>query len=110
MSLQAGLDAFKAAFRSGKPSFNAPHEIRPVMERATAELVASGAASALKVGDRMPAFTLNDPGGNTVSSAGLLAKGPLSSASIAASGVPIATWNSRRSTPRVPRSRQPVAT
>jgi peroxiredoxin len=78
MSLQTRLDAFKADFRAGKPPFNAPPEIHPVMERATAELIASGAAAqALKVGDRAPAFTLNDPDGNPVLSAELLAKGPL---------------------------------
>ncbi|MBY0610563.1 MAG: AhpC/TSA family protein [Beijerinckiaceae bacterium] len=78
MSLQARLDAFKADFRSGKPPFNAPPEIHPIMERGTAELIASGAADrALKVGDTAPAFTLNDPEGNPVSSADLLAKGPL---------------------------------
>ena len=78
MTLQARLDSFKADFRSGKPPFNAPSEIHPVMERATAELIASGAAArALKVGDRAPAFMLNDPDGSPVSSADLLAKGPL---------------------------------
>ena len=78
MPLQARLDAFKADFRSGKPPFNAPPEIHPIMERATAELIAGGAADrALKVGDHAPAFTLNDPDGNPVSSAALLAKGPL---------------------------------
>ena len=78
MSLQARLDAFKVDFRAGKPPFNAPPEIHPVMERATAELIASGAAArALKVGDHAPAFTLNDPDGKPVSSADLLSKGPL---------------------------------
>jgi len=48
------------------------------MHRATAELIAFGAAErALKVGDKAPAFTLKDPNGNDVSSAGLLAQGPL---------------------------------
>ena len=75
MSLQARLDAFKRDFRAGKPPFNAPPEIHPVMERATAELVASGAAArALKVGDRAPAFTLNDHDGRPVSSADMLAE------------------------------------
>jgi peroxiredoxin len=78
MSLQARLDSFKADFRSGKPPFNAPPEIHPVMERATAELIGSGAAArALKVGERAPAFTLNDPDGQPISSADLLMKGPL---------------------------------
>jgi peroxiredoxin len=78
MSLQARLDAFKADFRAGKPPYNAPPEIHPIMERATDELIASGQAGrALKAGDRAPAFTLRDPNGVEVSSAGLLAKGPL---------------------------------
>jgi peroxiredoxin len=48
------------------------------MERATAELIASGAASrALKLGDMAPLFTLKDPEGHPVSSADLLAQGPL---------------------------------
>lgn len=78
MTLQAKLDAFKADFKAGKPPYNAPAEIHPIMERATAELIASGAAGkALKVGDKAPLFTLKDPDGNPVSSADLLAKGPL---------------------------------
>jgi peroxiredoxin len=78
MSLQARLDAFKADFRAGKPPYNAPPEVHPIMERATDELVASGQATrALKAGDRAPAFTLRDPNGEAVSSADLLAKGPL---------------------------------
>jgi peroxiredoxin len=78
MTLQAKLDAFKADFKAGKPPYNAPAEIHPIMERATAELIASGAASkAMKVGDKAPLFTLKDPDGNPVSSADLLAKGPL---------------------------------
>jgi peroxiredoxin len=78
MSLQDKLDAFKADFKSGKPPYSAPPEIHPIMERATAELIASGqAARAIKAGDRAPHFRLQDQDGNTVSSAELLAKGPL---------------------------------
>lgn len=78
MTLQAKLDAFKADFVGGKPPFNAPPEVHVVMKRATAELVATGQADrALKVGDRAPVFTLDDPDGNPVSSTDLLAKGPL---------------------------------
>jgi hypothetical protein len=73
MSLQAKLDAFKADFVAGKPPYNASAEIHPIMARATAEPFASGAASrALKVGDKAPAFTLNDPDGHPVSSLGLI--------------------------------------
>jgi len=78
MSLQAKLDAFKADFEAGKPPYNVPHSVIETMHRATAELVASKAADkALKAGDKAPAFTLNDPEGNPVSSTNLLAKGPL---------------------------------
>jgi peroxiredoxin len=78
MSLQDKLDAFRADFKAGKPPFNAPAEIHSVMERATAELIASGqAARAIKAGDRAPHFNLKDQDGNDVSSAALLVKGPL---------------------------------
>jgi peroxiredoxin len=78
MSLQAKLDAFKADFEAGKPPYNVPPSVIETMHRATAELIAFGAAErALKVGDKAPAFTLKDPNGNDVSSAGLLAQGPL---------------------------------
>ncbi len=78
MTLQATLDAFRADFKAGKPPYNAPAHIHPIMERATAELIASGAAKrALKVGDRAPLFSLKDADGTLVSSADLLAKGPL---------------------------------
>ena len=78
MTLQAKLDAFKADFKGGKAPYFAPAEIHPIMERATAELIASGQAGrALKAGDKAPAFTLNDPDGYPVSSTDLLAKGPL---------------------------------
>ena len=78
MSLQAKLDAFKASFEAGEPPYNAPRAVIDIMHRATAELKASGQAErAKKVGDKAPSFTLKDPEGNTVSSAELLAKGPL---------------------------------
>nr|WP_314580377.1 peroxiredoxin-like family protein [uncultured Pseudomonas sp.] len=78
MTLQAKLDAFKADFVAGKPPYNAPAPVHVVMKRATDELIASGQAGrALKVGDKAPVFTLNDPEGNPVSSAELLSKGPL---------------------------------
>jgi peroxiredoxin len=78
MSLQAKLDAFKADFEAGKPPYNVPPSVIEIMHRATAELVASGAADrALKAGDNAPVFKLNDPDGNAVSSAALLKNGPL---------------------------------
>ncbi len=78
MSLQDKLNAFKANFESGGPPFNAPASIHEPMRRATAELVASGAAKrAAKVGDKAPAFVLKDPDGKDVSSAELLSHGPL---------------------------------
>src|SRR4051812_34052371 len=78
MSRQARLDAFKADFEAGKPPYNVPPAVIETMHRATAELIASGAADkALKAGDKAPAFTLNDPDGRPVGSAELLRKGPL---------------------------------
>jgi len=78
MSLQDKLDAFKADFKAGKPPYNAPPEIHPIMERATAELIATGQAGrAIKAGDQAPPFQLKDQDGNEVSSMELLARGPL---------------------------------
>ncbi|WP_108125173.1 peroxiredoxin-like family protein [Saccharospirillum mangrovi] len=78
MSLQDRLDAFKADFEAGKPPYNVPPSVIETMHRATKELIASGAAQqALKAGDKIPAFVLTDHEGNSVSSASLLAKGPL---------------------------------
>ncbi|TPM22522.1 peroxiredoxin-like family protein [Mesorhizobium sp. B2-3-5] len=78
MTLQAKLDAFKADFEAGKPPYNVPPSVIETMHRATAELIASGAAErALKAGNMAPVFTLNDPKGKPVSSAELLKKGPL---------------------------------
>ncbi|GGA29991.1 peroxiredoxin-like family protein [Dyella nitratireducens] len=78
MSLQATLDAFKADFRAGKPPYNAPADIHPIMDRATQELISSGQATrALKAGDQMPHFILNHAHGQPVSSRELLAQGPL---------------------------------
>lgn len=78
MSLQEKLDAFRANFEAGGPPYKAPAWIHEPMHRATAELIASGAAArALKVGDKAPAFTLKDADGREVSSAELLKRGPL---------------------------------
>jgi hypothetical protein len=78
MTLQQKLDDFKAKFESGAPPYNAPKTVIEVFHRATDELRQSGLAErALKAGDRAPAITLNNQDGNPVSSAELLAKGPL---------------------------------
>lgn len=78
MSLQARLDAFKADFEAGKPPYNVRQSVIETMHRATAEMIASGAADrALKVGDKAPSFALKDPEGAVVNSAALLARGPL---------------------------------
>ncbi|MBV8612520.1 MAG: AhpC/TSA family protein [Acetobacteraceae bacterium] len=78
MTLQAKLDAFKADFRAGKPPYNVPRSVIETMDRATNELIASGAAQrALKAGDRAPAFALEAPDGELVRSSVLLARGPL---------------------------------
>jgi peroxiredoxin len=77
MTLQAKLDAFKADFEAGKPPYNVPHSVIEIMQRATQELIASGAAQrALKIGDQAPSFVLNDAEGNAVSSSALVADGP----------------------------------
>ncbi len=73
MSLQDRLDEHRAQAEAKRP----PH-ILEAMHRATADLAASGQAErALKAGDRAPAFTLQGPDGKPVSSADLLAQGPL---------------------------------
>lgn len=78
MSLQAKLDAFKADFEAGKPPYNVPRSVIDTMHRATAELKTSGLPErAKKVGDKAPTFKLKDPEGKEISSADLLAKGPL---------------------------------
>src|SRR5260221_12238772 len=78
MSLQAKLDAFKTDFEAGKPPYRVPRSVIETMHRATAELIASGAAQrAKKAGDVAPSFSLSDSEDNIVSSAELLKKGPL---------------------------------
>ena len=78
MSLQDRLDAFRTAFESGGPPYNAPPEVSATMHRATDELIASGQASrAKRAGDVAPAFSLADGDGATVASRDLLARGPL---------------------------------
>ncbi len=45
MTLQPKLDAFKADFEAGKPPYYVPPSVIATMHRATAELIASGAAT-----------------------------------------------------------------
>jgi len=78
MTLQQKLDDFKAQFESGAPPFKAPKSVIEIFHRATDELRQSGLVErALKAGDRAPEFTLNNQDGASISSAELLAKGPL---------------------------------
>lgn len=78
MQLQAKLDAFRIPLEAGGPPFNLPRSVIDTMHRATDELIASGIArTGLKVGDKAPSFTLKNPDGAMVSSADLLAQGPL---------------------------------
>jgi peroxiredoxin len=75
MKLQDKLDAFSAELiASGK----IPGPIVTQLMDGIKEQVASGKADlALKAGDTAPPFTLKDPDGASVSSATLLARGPL---------------------------------
>jgi hypothetical protein len=78
MSLRQQLDAFKAAFESGGPPYNASRERIEIMHRATEELRRSGLAErALNVGDLAPAFELDNQDGQLVRSDDLLAHGTL---------------------------------
>lgn len=73
MSLAEQLDGIRAGGAK-----RIPPEQRAVMTAATEELGASGILDgAIKVGDRLPEFTLPDAEGNTVTSGELLARGPL---------------------------------
>lgn len=78
MTLRQKMDDYKAQFESGGPPRNAPKAVVEIFHRATAELRQSALVErALKTGDRAPAFTLNNQDRNSISSAELLAKGPL---------------------------------
>jgi hypothetical protein len=77
-TLQERLDAFKKAFESGGPPYNAPQKAIEEMHRATAELKASRIEiRTLKVGDRAPAFSLFNQDHVQVSSESLLLERPL---------------------------------
>lgn len=78
MNLQAKLDAFKVQFESGGPPFNVPKEIVAGIRRGISDMVSSDMAkNAKRVGDKAPSFTLIGPDEKPVSSASLLADGPL---------------------------------
>ena len=73
MTLQEQLDAQRAQSRERTPA-----AIRSLMDPGTAALRQSGlAGQSLNVGDTIPAFTLPNATGQPVSSAALLAQGPL---------------------------------
>jgi len=72
------LDAFKADFDAGRPPYNVPASAIETMNRATADLIASGAArGALGPNDQAPPFELDNADGVRVSSRELLKRGPL---------------------------------
>lgn len=74
MTLQSKLDALKHEFETKK----APPAVVEALHRAVNDLIASGTEEkALKIGDTAPTFSLPNPTGELVSSAELLAKGPL---------------------------------
>lgn len=78
MSLQEQLSAFKKQFQSGKPPFDAvPASVHDAMERATNELIASGAAQRVRRAGPAPLFELRDSEGALVRLADLLARGPV---------------------------------
>jgi len=57
MSLQEKLSAFKIQFQSGKPPFEGvPASVHGVMQRATDELVASGASQRVRRSGMAPTF------------------------------------------------------
>ena len=74
--IRCAIDDFRvirAAFAK-----QAPPEAKAIMTRATDELRASGILDRIpKPGDVLPAFALTDTDGTEVSSADLLAQGPL---------------------------------
>jgi hypothetical protein len=73
MSLKDDIDAIRTA-SAGRLS----PEIRAVMKQGIDDLRASGLAEhALKAGDRAPEFRLSNQNGEPVSSAALIAQGPL---------------------------------
>jgi cytochrome oxidase Cu insertion factor (SCO1/SenC/PrrC family) len=73
MTLKEQIDEYKQ-----KSAGKAPPEAVAIMQRSTAELQNSIASRNIPaVGESLPSFSLPDSQGNSVSSADLLAKGPL---------------------------------
>jgi len=73
MSLADKLAAIEAGGKG-----NIPKDWQAVMARSLDELRASGIMEGvIKVGDKLPPFTLDNDDGSTVSSEALLANGPL---------------------------------
>jgi hypothetical protein len=73
MSLKERLDATRAASAA-----RVPPDKRAIMDRATADLRASGILSGVAaVGQMAPTFAAQNHDGLTVTSAGFLANGPL---------------------------------
>lgn len=73
MALQDQLDAYKAEFVT-----RVPEDKQAVMRRATESLRTSGILDrTIKVGDRLPSFTLANQDGTVISSEDLLSRGPV---------------------------------
>ncbi|HUO33692.1 MAG TPA: hypothetical protein VMU43_01755 [Candidatus Acidoferrum sp.] len=73
MELQEKLDAFKAEFEK-----KAPREKLTIMHRATEDLRRSGILDrVVKVGSKIPEFSLPNGRGEKISSTDLLRRGPL---------------------------------
>jgi hypothetical protein len=73
MSLKEKLDATRAASAARRPS-----EVRAVMDRATADLRASGILKKVAaIGQTAPTFSAPNCDGRIISSKELLAKGPV---------------------------------
>jgi len=73
MKLQEKMDAYKKGMQA-----KAPKEALEIMHRATETLRNSGILErAVKVGDKAPAFGLENTSGDIVSLDSLLSKGPL---------------------------------
>ena len=78
MSLKAEIDKMLDDLHAGRFGVTIPPEVFASMKQATDELIASGAADrALRVGDRLPTFSLEDHEGVTYSSEMLLGEGLL---------------------------------